>query len=412
MFADGFLKDTIMDAVRSLARVPTPRFSAGSLGQNLLRYAIVLLLLVNARSWPFTWHFRVFRPVISLRFQWYLLQLRLLFKSKRVKQRVKAKWLGDLCPVGLDPLELVHTWKSWASPDDSDFNLHLSNSCYAKSLDCVRLEAALKCFPTLFRAGGWMALGATHYNFLREIPILSPYEVRVRIAAWDNKWVYIVARYVTHPRKKSKKNHGPKALAANGSANDDIQTSVTPPKDENTHIGGAPYPVLHTPSDPLDPDAKSDPSTPTPSTVVGSTDDRAHTVASALRRTSQVHVEPDGATLNCVIVNALCFKIGRITIPPALALAVEGFTAPGTGSEPASYSVRNPPPFWEKVQELKGEDPMDLRKLQAMYAGGWRAVPESERWWEQALAGLEERRRAGMEVVGALRQGMEGVRSL
>lgn len=117
-------------------------------------------------------------------------------------------------------------------PDDCDFNLHLSNSCYAKvspgrsvtsvashghilqSLDCARLQHALKCFPTLFRTGGWMALGGellvtlhavlfslncsfslfslgTHYNFLREIPILSRYEVRVSIAAWDNKWVRI-----------------------------------------------------------------------------------------------------------------------------------------------------------------------------------------------------------------------------
>jgi len=30
---------------------------------------------------------------------------------------------------------------------------------------------------------------ATHYHFLREIPMFHKYEVRQRIVGWDNKWV-------------------------------------------------------------------------------------------------------------------------------------------------------------------------------------------------------------------------------
>ena len=224
---------------------------------------------------------------------------------------------------------------------------------------------------------------ATHYNFLREIPVLSRYEVRLRIASWDSKWIYIIARYVTPPQKKPKDSS--KALRANGDAK---------ARDENSHTGGAPYPVLHTPSDLLD-DSKSGVSTPT-------------TVPRPTPRT--VHVEPDGATLNCVIVNALCFKIGRITIPPALVLASEGFAVPPAGAESRAYSPENPPPAIEAMRKFQGEEPTDMRKLQAFYAGGWRA--ESERWWEQALVGIEERRKAGLEAVGSLRQGMEDVRSL
>jgi len=400
MFGDG-LKDSIMDSVRTLARLPTLRLSAGSLSFNLLKYVVAFLFLVNARSWPLSWHFRVFKPALALRLRWYILQFRLLLKPTHVKRRAKAKWLEELCPVGQDPLEFVHTWKSWASPDDSDFNLHLSNSCYAKSLDCARLGAALKCFPTLFRAGGWMALGATHYSFLREIPIFSSYEVRVRLAGWDNKWAYIVARYVTHPHKKSKKPQ--KVLPANGTPAGEIRPSVMTPTDTNgnAHTGGAPYPVLHTPATPID-------STNDSRSGSGSPDGNAHVGAEALPPASTVHVEPDGATLNCVVVNAICFKVGRITIPPALALAVEGFCTPGE----VQYSPSSPPPFWGEVQKLRGEDPTDLRKLREFYAGGWRDVPEDQRWWDKALEGLEERRRVGMEVVGALRRGMEGVRSL
>lgn len=212
MFADGFLKDIIPDVVKSVALVPIPRLS-GSLGYSVIKYAALLLFLVNIRSWPLIWHcecailspglcyltclqVRVFNPVFAVRLRWYLLQLRLLFKSTQAKRSIKAKWLGELSPVGVDPLDFVHVWKNWACEcmqllcvcfslitttaalDDCDYNMHLSNSCYAKvrpnvtdslrivtqklqSLDCVRLEVALKCFPTLFRAGGWIALGGT-----------------------------------------------------------------------------------------------------------------------------------------------------------------------------------------------------------------------------------------------------------
>ena len=132
MFASEFLKSIIPDAVKSLARVPIPRLSGGSLGYGVLKYAALLLFLVNIRSWPLMWHsecselcpdsccltcleVRVFYPVLTLRLRWYLLQFRLLFKSKQVKRTVKAKWLAELRPVGMDPLEFVHVWKNWAS---------------------------------------------------------------------------------------------------------------------------------------------------------------------------------------------------------------------------------------------------------------------------------------------------------
>lgn len=212
--------------------------------------------------------------------------------------------------------------------------------------------------------------------------MLSRYEVRLRIASWDSKWIYIIARYVTPPQNSKKGRAG---------------KNTKPTLDESAHTGGAPYPVLHTPSELLDSDSKSGVSTPT-------------TAPRSTPRT--VHVEPDGATLNCVIVNALCFKIGRITIPPALVLAADGFAAPPAGANARAYSSENPPPAMEQVRKLYGDDPTDMRKLQAFYSGGWRGVSEGDRWWDQALEGLEERRKAGIEVVGSLRQGMEDVRSL
>lgn len=51
------------------------------------------------------------------------------------------------------------------------------------------MKTALAYYPSFFRVGGWIALGATHYHFLREIPVLQNYEVRLRVGSWDQKWV-------------------------------------------------------------------------------------------------------------------------------------------------------------------------------------------------------------------------------
>jgi hypothetical protein len=43
--------------------------------------------------------------------------------------------------------------------------------------------------------------------------------------------------------------------------------------------------------------------------------------------------------------------------------------------------------------------------------GGWRDVPEDERWWEDALDGpIEEQRKANLEILDPVRKGMEGAR--
>lgn len=75
-------------------------------------------------------------------------------------------------------------------------------------LDIARTKASLECFPAFLRSGGVFILGgsslnvsclsrltefwvilATHFTFLREIPMFSRYETRASIASWDDKWV-------------------------------------------------------------------------------------------------------------------------------------------------------------------------------------------------------------------------------
>jgi hypothetical protein len=103
----------------------------GKLGKVLL----VLLLILNARSWPMMWHcafvspvssylfaerfnhvtVRVFRPVLWLRLQDMLLRLRGLFMSRRRKMLMRDKWGDSISPVGQHPIETIVPYKTWAS---------------------------------------------------------------------------------------------------------------------------------------------------------------------------------------------------------------------------------------------------------------------------------------------------------
>jgi hypothetical protein len=51
--------------------------------------------------------------------------------------------------------------------------------------------------------------------------------------------------------------------------------------------------------------------------------------------------------------------------------------------------------------------------MQEFMKGGWRNVPENERWWETALAGeIEAKRLANLEAFNAIRRDYEVAKSL
>ncbi|KAJ7210522.1 hypothetical protein GGX14DRAFT_625914 [Mycena pura] len=237
----------------------------------LLTWVIIAIALVNCRSWPFVWTVRVFLPVAKYFIASWAFDATLVFYSPERRQVVKRERTARISRVGKNPLEATTSYTSWAGLDDCDYNFHMSNSAYPKILDMVRMKAALQHLPQYLRTGGFLVLaGPTH---LREIPILTRYEARVSIASWDDKWLYLVARFVTFPGKK-------KASSA-------TQSSLGP--------------LI-----PLK--------------------------------------ERDGATVHCVSINQFVFKQGRITVPPALALAFEGYSNLLPTSQP--YTIAHPPPYW------------------------------------------------------------------
>jgi len=135
-----------------------------------------------------------------------------------------------------------------------------------------------------------------------------------------------------------------------------------------------------------------------------------------------VNEEADDTTLNCISILQLCFKHGRITVPPGIVLAISRFsTPPPSRGSVQMYSHPYPPPHYSQIQGFISSL-TNWERGQFLH-GRWRDVPEAERWWVEALGGIvEEQRRANVEglvgiaegkgPMGLLRKGMDGTRGL
>lgn len=119
--------------------------------------------------------------------------------------------------------------------------------------------------------------------------------------------------------------------------------------------------------------------------------------------TSLVEDKFDGKTLHCFTVSRLCFKMGRITVPPAVVMACEGFSKP---PKDGSYSHQSPPPHWAYPHALRNASD-SLEVYRRFLAGGWRDVPKGDRWWIEPLSGpTEERRRSNLAKLEAIDRGV------
>ena len=118
--------------------------------------------------------------------------------------------------------------------------------------------------------------------------------------------------------------------------------------------------------------------------------------------------EPDGATLYTIVISRNCFKIGRITVPPGIVFAANGFTGV------SGHSLANPHPEWSEAERtMSGHLGGSAKKLKKFLTGGWRDIPESERWWDRSLGErIEAQRVKNISMIEGLRNGLEKAREL
>ncbi|TEB27168.1 hypothetical protein FA13DRAFT_1691588 [Coprinellus micaceus] len=348
--------------VRSVLRSGPKQFTL-----NILKALCVVIIALNLKSFPFIFHLRLSRPVLRCTLRDWFHALRVKLSRRDVGRHLEDRWLDTVPLVGTSPFEYRDTFRTRATLDECDYNIHLSNSSYAKVLDIARFESVVRLFPLLFRSGAGMALGASHFHFIKEIPALQEFEIRTSIGSWDHKWLYMVSKFVSRPPRSNR-------------------------PDSST---------LSLPSPPLT-----------------SASSRSLSPASSASSSPSFFYESDGSLVYTVVVAQVCFKANRITIPPSVVLASNGFCSPpdsiagaGSRSKPSSPEL---PPHWPKVKTIASPaHGGSLKHLYEFYRGGWRSMPVDERWWENALGGYVEIHRATASLeLARLREGLESARSL
>lgn len=154
-----------------------------------------------------------------------------IFRTIR-KDATKFKFPPNNKPVDAKgrpthPVFASATITSYTSIMETDYNLHKSNSTYFADMDISRTA----CATPLYTPGSWIvskeldeeiaaaavaegkprptkklpmfiALGGTFCSFKREIKPLERYELKSHMAAWDDKWMYIITYFIKPERKK------------------------------------------------------------------------------------------------------------------------------------------------------------------------------------------------------------------
>lgn len=169
-----------------------------------LRVLFGLLVITNIRSTPFAWHIRVLFPAFQAVFRarnWLSRAKPEHLTIPEIKPQVKLHTL----PIGKDIFQDISSHNLIATLDECDWNGHLSNSSYSRSLDYTRMAHNSPRFLKMYYDGGWVALGGSGFNFHREIPMLARYTIHMSLEAWDDKWLYVVGRFVA-PAKNNRKN--------------------------------------------------------------------------------------------------------------------------------------------------------------------------------------------------------------
>lgn len=97
----------------------------------------------------------------------------------------------------------VDRFQTYNSPLECDFYLHKNNACYFEELDIARSQLMTRNFqhflhnyPT--KSGGYVFVPVANIfgSFKKEIKPFARYHIDSRILAWDDKWIFILSKFV------------------------------------------------------------------------------------------------------------------------------------------------------------------------------------------------------------------------
>ncbi|KAJ9602222.1 hypothetical protein H2200_013342 [Cladophialophora chaetospira] len=169
------------------------------------RTIALLFALLNLKSLPLAWHFRLFYRMYRT---WYSRA-----RVDRALQGYRSRAQSSSSSV--HPIFQSETISLRSPILETDYNLHKSNSTYFADLDESRTAVVTKLLVPGFRQGNInlereghrgrlsVMLGSVHTSFHREIRPYELYEVRSRVLGWDKKWVVIGSFFVRPGNKET-----------------------------------------------------------------------------------------------------------------------------------------------------------------------------------------------------------------
>lgn len=117
--------------------------------------------------------------------------------------------------VGKHKLDIFRAVKysTYASPMEIDMYLHKSNSTYLVDLDIARTKMVVIVFQKLFmrywgnengefkrqslQNSPFIPVATVECVFANEILVFQRYDIISSVMAWDNKWLYVLLKFVT-----------------------------------------------------------------------------------------------------------------------------------------------------------------------------------------------------------------------
>ncbi|KAK2863645.1 hypothetical protein FQN49_004138 [Arthroderma sp. PD_2] len=169
---------------------------------------VLLYILFNLKSAPFSWHIRLFYHLIR--------GIRL---KKHIYPNPQSKEHTN--PGHVHPIFVPSSTTSRTTLWETDYNIHKSNSTYFADLDIARtglvtglyspgLELVKREMNKEVDANGKqlypgriaVMLGSVYCTFKKEIKSYEKYEMRTKIAGWDEKWLYTLTFFLRFPKRK------------------------------------------------------------------------------------------------------------------------------------------------------------------------------------------------------------------
>lgn len=171
----------------------------------LTRVGFLLFLVATYKTLPFSYCIR-----------FYYLVLKNVVLTRLKYRQTKQNTFGITGKSKHDLFRAID-YHSYASPLEIDMYLHKSNSTYFLDLDLARTQMVSKVFQKLFMSYydnefsefkgkkfsnyPYVPVGLVQCLFKKEIKLFQRYTISSNVLAWDDKWLYVLLKFVVSNNK-------------------------------------------------------------------------------------------------------------------------------------------------------------------------------------------------------------------